>query len=313
MKVLLLGYGTMGKAHFEAYRRMDDVEVAAVFSVSNQDGISGVPVYDDLDECLRLDADAADICLPTYLHREAFAKAIRAGKHVFLEKPVAHTREDLEWMVELAGKAEQKVMVGHVLRYFPEYRKLAERIDGGRPASALCSRRAKMPEGTGNWFADRKKSGGVILDLSLHDIDFLRLTLGPVKRIFAQADREHHYALITLRHANGSISRIEGSWRYPGGFTQEIEIAQEGKLLTYSSRNTVPLQVHVTASADEERVEVPAVALKEDPWYRELRDFVQAVKEDREVPVSLEDAYESTKLALLAVESAERKAPVSVG
>ncbi|AUI38155.1 hypothetical protein CWI35_17860 [[Bacillus] caldolyticus] len=312
MKIILLGYGSMGKVHLNAYLRMKNVEVVGIYSVSNRGHIHGIRFVDRLDEALNLDAEAVDICLPTFLHREVFDQALAKGKHVFLEKPVAHTMEDLQAMRDAAAKSGKKVMVGQVLRYFPEYRRLKERIDPNKPASALCSRRAKLPQGVGNWFLDRSKSGGVILDLSLHDIDYLRWVLGPVSKIYAQADPDHYYALITMRHQNGSISRIEGSWRYPGGFAQEIELAQEGQLFSYSNKQSAPLHVYTENDAEADAVELPMVALRNDPWYQELSDFVAAIKENREIPVPLEEAIESTKLALLAIESANRRQPIAV-
>ncbi|NGQ95771.1 Gfo/Idh/MocA family oxidoreductase [Brevibacillus sp. SYP-B805] len=311
MRVILLGYGAMGRLHLAAYRRMKDVEVVAIFSTSGNASIDGIPVYRDLDECVRVEADAVDICLPTFLHKIAFVKALEAGKHIFLEKPVASSLSDAKEMLDLARKTERKIMVGQVLRYFPEYQKLREQLDPEKPVSALLSRRAKLPEGKHNWFLDRQKSGGVILDLSLHDIDFLRWTLGPVTRILAQTDQEYRYALITMRHKNKSISRIEASWRYDGGFTMEAELAQEGKLLTYHSRYTIPLHVH-SLPEEKDAVEVPAIFLHEDPYYRELADFVHAVRQDTDVSITLEDAYQSTCLALLALHSADTRKPVTV-
>lgn len=312
VKVILLGFGNMGKVHFHAYRRMKNVEVVGIYSASRREEMDGVPVTADLDECLSWQADAADICLPTFLHKQAFAKALAYGKHIFLEKPVAHTFQDAREMLALAKQGGKKIMVGQVLRYFPEYVKLRENIDRSKPASAQLSRRAKLPEGTDHWFMDRGKSGGVILDLALHDIDYLRWTLGPVTRIYAQTDPEHYYALITMRHLNGSISRVEASWRDHGGFAMEAEIAQEGTLLTYQNRLASALHLYKPPHAVKEAVEIPAVMLHEDPYYRELAAFVGAIQDDKEVAITMGDAYESTKLALLAVQSADEKRPVPV-
>ncbi|MED4925713.1 Gfo/Idh/MocA family oxidoreductase [Anoxybacillus geothermalis] len=312
MKIVLLGYGSMGKVHLNVYLRMKNVEVVGIYSTSNRGRVHDIPFVNCLDDALNLDAEAVDICLPTFLHRGAFERALAKGKHVFLEKPVAHTFEDLQAMKEAAAKSDKKVMVGQVLRYFPEYRRLRECLDPTKPTSALCSRRSKLPEGMGDWFLDCSKSGGVILDLSLHDIDYLRWVLGPVSRIYAQTDREHYYALITMRHQNGSISRIEGSWRYPGGFAQEIELAQEGQLFSYSNKQSAPLHVYTERSPESEAVELPAVALRNDPWYKELSDFITAIKENKDVPIPFEEAIESTTLALLAIESARRGQPIAV-
>ncbi|MDN4524148.1 Gfo/Idh/MocA family protein [Fictibacillus fluitans] len=311
MKIVILGYGFIGNIHLSAYQKMNDVEVAGIYSTTKTGSIEGVPVYNDLDECLEL-ADVVDICLPTFMHREVFEKAAARGKHIFLEKPMAHTEEDCRFMLELEQRSAGKVMVGQVLRYFPEYRQLKENIDPGKPASSLLSRRSQLPVSAKNWSLDRNNSGGVILDLLLHDIDFACWAFGPVTRIYAQSDAEYYYALLTLRHENGSITRLEGSWRYEGGFVQEAEIAQENELFTYNSQDVLPLQVHQKASASKDSTEIPAVLLRDDPWYLELREFIDAIRDDRPIPITLQDAYESTRVALLALKSADEKRPISL-
>ncbi|KSU80334.1 Predicted dehydrogenase [Fictibacillus enclensis] len=311
MKVVILGYGFIGNIHLSAYQKMNDVEVAGIYSTTKTGRIEGIPVYNDLDECLE-QADVVDICLPTFMHREVFEKAVAKDKHIFLEKPMAHTEEDCRFMLEQEQRSDVKVMVGQVLRYFPEYRQLKKNIDPEKPASSLLSRRSQLPVSAKNWSLERKNSGGVILDLLLHDIDFARWAFGPVTRIFAQSDTEHYYALLTLRHENGSITRLEGSWRYDGGFVQEAEIAQENELFTYNSQDVLPLQVHKNISASKDSTEIPAVLLRDDPWYLELREFIDAIRNDRPVPITLKDAYESTRVALLAMQSADEKRPISL-
>ncbi|MGG1575054.1 Gfo/Idh/MocA family protein [Fictibacillus sp. NRS-1165] len=311
MKIVILGYGFIGDIHLNAYRQMNDVEVAGIYSTTRTGDLQGIPFYNDLERCLEI-ADVVDVCLPTFMHRDVFEKAVERGKHVFLEKPMAHTDEDCQRMLELEEQSSSKVMVGQVLRYFPEYRKLKESIDPDKPASTLLSRRSQLPVSAKNWSLDRRNSGGVILDLSLHDIDFARWAFGPVTRVYAQTDPDHYYALITLRHENGSISRIEGSWRYDGGFAQEADIAQENDLLTFNSQEIHPLMVHRKVSLKKDSTEVPPVLLRDDPWYLELRDFVDSIRNDGPVPVTLQDAYESTKIALLALQSAHEKRPISL-
>lgn len=311
MKIVILGYGFIGNIHLNAFLKMKDVEVAGIYSTTRTGDIQGIPVYNDLEECLEL-ADVVDVCLPTFMHREVFEKAVTKGKHVFLEKPIAHTMEDCQAMLELANSSDVKIMVGQVLRYFPEYQKLKECIDPSKPASTLLSRRSQLPVSAKNWSIQRENSGGVILDLMLHDLDFARWAFGPVTRVYAQTDADHYYALVTLRHENGSITRVEGSWRYDGGFAQEAEIAQENELYTFNSQDVSPLALHRKESVSKDSTEVPPVLLRDDPWYLELRNFVDAVRHDRPVAISLDDAFESTKLAFQAIQSAEEKRPMSL-
>jgi len=122
--------------------------------------------------------DIVDICTPTFTHRELAVRALEAGKHILCEKPVALTLEDARAMNGAAKKSGRKFMVGHVVRFFPQYirvKELAAAGDVGEIVMAKLHRGGSFSShGIDNWFADIAKSGGVFVDLSIHDFDFLR-------------------------------------------------------------------------------------------------------------------------------------------
>ena len=138
--------------------------------------LCGADAIDDLYAPLeRSDVDVVDICLPTPLHREAAERAFAAGKHVLLEKPIALTLEDAEAIVAAAERAGRLLVVGLVLRFWPEYvelRRIAASGELGRPLAA-SAQRLSPPPGWNDWMIDPARSGGVCVDLMVHDFDAL--------------------------------------------------------------------------------------------------------------------------------------------
>ncbi|HTX37906.1 MAG TPA: Gfo/Idh/MocA family oxidoreductase, partial [Bryobacteraceae bacterium] len=131
MNLALIGFGFMGATHLEALRRTPEVRVAGVVTRDAR------KLPDDL-RCLTLEAaladpaiDAVDICLPTYLHASVALDALRAGKHVLVEKPMALDFPSAEAMAAEAGRQGRVLMTAHVLRFWPAYVALRETVRGG--------------------------------------------------------------------------------------------------------------------------------------------------------------------------------------
>src|SRR5688572_21195667 len=141
IRVGITGIGFMGWIHYLAYQKVQGVKLAAVSTRNpqrlagdwrdikgnfgppgEQVDLSGVAKYSDLAGLLGdPDIDVVDLCLPPNLHAEAAIAALRAGKHVFVEKPMALTAADCDKMVKAAQKAGKQILVGHVLPFLPEY------------------------------------------------------------------------------------------------------------------------------------------------------------------------------------------------
>ena len=181
--IAMLGAGMMGNVHARAYWAIDqrnplwivDPIESRAKAISEKYGAT-VASFEEILE--NSSVDIVDICTPTFTHRELAVRALRAGKHVFCEKPVALTLEDARAMDRAAKKSGRKFMVGHVVRFFPQYirvKELAAAGDVGEIVMARLYRGGSFPShGIDNWFADIAKSGGVFVDLSIHDFDFLR-------------------------------------------------------------------------------------------------------------------------------------------
>jgi len=311
----------MGTLHAHHLCQIPDARLVGVTAVpaSDADPLAsslGVQRYDSTEALLADPViDAVVIATPTPTHAELIIAAAQAGKHIFCEKPLARHLEDGRRAIEACREAGVSLMIGHVVRFFPEYVRIWELIDQGaigKPAMLRFSRVAPFPRaGKDNWYADPEASGGVILDLMLHDIDTARWYCGDVLRVYGysltgRTEAERDYALVTMRMASGAIVHLEGSWSHPGGFRTRVEIAGDGGLLTVDSRESSPIQTERwQREGGGGGVALPESPLAESPYLVELRHWVDHVLHGTPLRVTPEDALKALEVGLAAMESAE--------
>jgi predicted dehydrogenase len=268
MNIGLLGLGFMGSTHLRAIRRIPGVRLAAVMD-SNEarlsgdlSGIqgnlggpgekmdfSGVAQYRASEEILAdPSVDAVDICLPTFLHAPLTTQALRMGKHVLVEKPMALSGADCERMCDEAARSGRVLMVAHVVRFFEPYRELTRLVKSGRLGairSCLFRRRTAVPT-WGPWEFDKSKSGGGVFDLLIHDVDMALGLFGLPEAISAtgyedmangvdMVTSEFHYRDI------GSVT-ISGGWHHIGGypFSMEFTVVAERGVVEFNSAGRPP-------------------------------------------------------------------------
>ena len=202
VKVAMLGFGGIAKSHKRAYEQLEaqgapirlvaicDIDASRFTSATATNlgeekavDLRGIQTFTDPDRMLaEADFDMADICIPSYLHREYAEKMMRAGKDVLSEKPMALTAADCEEMLRTAKECGRKLMIGQCLRFEPSYLFLKKCIDEGtfgRLKNLFMERLSVHPMwGYEKWYTKTEKSGGCILDLHVHDIDMARFLLG---------------------------------------------------------------------------------------------------------------------------------------
>jgi predicted dehydrogenase len=234
---------------------------------------------------------------------------------VLIEKPMALTLAQAQELAEAAAKANVPFMPAHVARFFPEYQlahDLVVRGDIGVPAAARLRRGGGAPSGSDGWFMDLSKSGGVLLDLSIHDFDWLHWTLGSVKSLYSRSLGQKagigpDYALTTLTFQNGCVAHVEGTWMDPSGFRTHFEIAGSNGLIQHDSKNNSALRTSLAPKASEG---APLPNLEnglfeiEDPYYLEIDGFLKAVADHSAPPVSTYDGLMAVSIAESAIESA---------
>jgi predicted dehydrogenase len=323
----IIGTGGMGGHHAMGLRENPDVELVWAVDLDlpraeKLAAATGARATASMDEALAdPNLDAVLIALPTSLHRMATEAAARAGKHVFCEKPIARTSEDGRAMVAACETAGVTLMIGHVVRFFPEWARAKEIIDSGelgQVAMVRATRTNPPVQERSPWFADVEKNGGVVLDLMVHDLDTLCWIFGDVERLFAHgltytpAQPKRDYAIASVRFRNGVIAHIESSWAHSTHRTA-FEITGQKGLISYNSEKaatlTIERNVALTDNLDRPaRVYTkPAVI---GPHYRETRHFIHCLKTGEPVLIDGNDGVRAITLANAALDSMRTGKPV---
>jgi len=315
-RILLIGFGFMGRKHLEVYRVLPDSVVVGIVDIRGElpDGPDGIPVFGDFSSALeKLDFMAVDICLPTDLHREIAIQAFAAGKHVFCEKPIALTRDDALAMTEAARASGLQFMVGHCIRFWPEYQELKRLVatcEHGRLLSLSLERRTGRPDySAGDWVNQPERCLGAALDLHIHDTDFLLHLLGKPDAVSSQGIQDQTgWSSIATRYTYGSrLVTASGAWNYPSkwGFQMRFSAVFEHAALDYDSRSELTL---TTKNEAPKKVPVPAT----DGYFNELAYFVACLEQGGTVTISTGDqATLSLGVVLTEIESAKCGKPLS--
>lgn len=326
MKVGIVGVGFMGATHASGWA--DTPAQIIGFTAETQQEAEAlakqyhVKVYPDLDSMLP-DVEVVDICSPTHLHHEMILKAAAAGKHIVCEKPLARTAKQAQEAVEACKKAGIQLLVAHVVRFFPEYALTQSAVASGQIGKLAVLRlhrgsyRPKKP--AGNWFLDEAKSGGILMDLMIHDYDYARWVAGDVETVSARRVTESHpdapidYGLVILGHRSGAISHIAGSWAYPPPtFITRFEIAGDRGLIEFDSEATAPIHnlILKTGGSDAPDVGLPASPVSESPYTTQIKEFYAALADGKPTRVSATDGLASVQIAEAAIQSAQSGQPV---
>ncbi|HYP07873.1 MAG TPA: Gfo/Idh/MocA family oxidoreductase [Bryobacteraceae bacterium] len=275
MRIAVLGLGFMGSTHLKAWRSVLGAQVTAVYSnderkltgdLSHIEGnlglkgetfdFSAIRKYRDTAELLNdPSVEAVDICLPTHLHYATALAALRAGKHVLVEKPLSLDGDLADELVREAQSADRVLMAAHVLRFLPAYRGLAEAMSSGKyglARSAVFRRRCAAPVWS-KWLGDAEKSGGGVFDLLIHDVDFALMMFGMPEAVSATGYEDLSLGIdvitATLQYRNAFNCVISGGWHhkkaYP--FSMEYTVAADGGTFEYSSLRGDSVSVYACA------------------------------------------------------------------
>ncbi len=269
VRIGLVGIGFMGMIHYLAAGKLKGARVTAVCSrdpkklagdwrgirgnfgpPGTRMDLSGVKKYAALDDLLAdPDIDLVDVCNPTHLHPPTAIAALRAGKHVLVEKAIALEAKDADAMVKEAGRAGKLLLVAHVLPFFPEFAYAAEAVRGGR-YGRLLGGHFKRVISRPDWSADigdAAKTGGPAIDLHIHDTHFIGLVAGVPGRVFSSGVVGKGGAVdyLTTQYLYGeggpAISCSSGAIAQAGRpFVHGYEIYLERATLVYES-GTAPL------------------------------------------------------------------------
>lgn len=296
MRVALLGLGFMGSTHLKSWSKIPGVSITAVAS-EDQRKLSGdltavqgnlggpgerydfssVAGYRNWADAIdHPGVDAVDICLPTHLHSDAALAALRAGKNVLVEKPMALSGDIAEEMVEEAKTQKRLLMSAQVLRFVPAYRaliKAAESRKYGPVRTAIFRRRCAAPFWN-KWLADASKSGGGVFDLLIHDVDLCVKLFGVPESVSATGHEDLDAGIdtitATLHYRDVPSVVITGGWHHKKAFpfSMEYTAVMEDGTFEYSSARGSGVTLY---SAAGEQHEVPLS--EEDGFDAELQYF----------------------------------------
>lgn len=326
INVAIIGCRTMGQVHAAMATAVGctvvkciDKDLKAAKALAKQ---YGAAAGDDPAKAFkRKDVEVVCIASPTPTHKPLVAAAAKAGKDIFCEKPLCRTEKECADAISAAEKAGVKLFVGHVVRYFQEYEAIRAQVRSGAistPGFVRMFRGGQCPDGTGSWFRDFKQSGGVVMDCSIHDIDWVRYTFGEITRVYCQnlmrkQPEPMDYAVTTLRLADDLVAQVTGSWAHPSGFRTSVEVCGARGMLQYDSAQApIISQPRASAGGGGGGAIVPKSPVAVSPYQLEWEDALAWFQRDRTPRVLPEDALRAVQLAEAALKSAETGQPVKV-
>ena len=329
VRIGIIGAGRIGKVHCESIGRyVKNAVVACVADPFMNEGteqtlraLGAEKVTKDYREILAdKSVDAVLICSSTDTHAQISVEAIKAGKHVFCEKPVDHDVKKILAVKEALQGGGVKYQVGFNRRFDHNFEAVKKAIDAGRighlDVLKICSRDPAAPS------ADYiKVSGGIFLDMTIHDFDMVRyLSSDEVESVYAvggvTVDKaigeagDIDTAVVTMKLKGGALAVIDNCRRAAYGYDQRAEAF--GSLGQIAVANDAA-STAVISDANGVTAEKPLYFFLErymQAYVKEVSEFVRCIEEDRPVPVGIEDGLQAVVIGLAAKRSLQTGAPV---
>ncbi len=329
VRIGIIGAGRIGKVHCESIGRyVKNAVVACVADPFMNEGteqtlraLGAEKVTKDYREILAdKSVDAVLICSSTDTHAQISVEAIKAGKHVFCEKPVDHDVKKILTVKKALQGGGVKYQVGFNRRFDHNFEAVKKAIDAGRighlDVLKICSRDPAAPS------ADYiKVSGGIFLDMTIHDFDMVRyLSSDEVESVYAvggvTVDKaigeagDIDTAVVTMKLKGGALAVIDNCRRAAYGYDQRAEAF--GSLGQIAVANDAA-STAVISDANGVTAEKPLYFFLErymQAYVKEVSEFVRCIEEDRPVPVGIEDGLQAVVIGLAAKRSLQTGAPV---
>jgi predicted dehydrogenase len=265
---------------------------------------------------------AVIVASPPFLHRPLAEEALAAGRHVFVEKPMAVTLEDCDAMLRAAEAAGRTLMVGQVLRYYPTWRYVLERVAAGVIGRPMGAQVTRIGGGFGSysvpWRMEMAKSGGMLMEVNAHEIDFLCELLGEPRRVYAAMGRflddridYPNLAFVSIHFASGALGLLHASQVSAIGTLSGIV---EGEAGSIAYRGGFGGDSQILEARHGEKAAVTRVGdlSYESPVQAELRLFVESIAAGAPPPVPGIEGRRAVAVAIAAYRSAEEGRPVDL-
>jgi predicted dehydrogenase len=327
----------MGRTHLRCYRGLRGVRVAAICDSDKRRlcgdkqaasnigqaeaslDLADVALYTDFKKMLAEERlDAVSITLPTFLHRDFTVKALDAGVHVLCEKPMAMSVGQCKEMIAAAKAGRKELQIGHCIRFWPEYARAKQIVESGRYGSVLAAsfrRISPVPAWSWkNWLINERRSGGAIMDLHIHDADYVQYLFGLPAAVRSEAvigpSGGFDYVTTQYVYKNSKVVSAEGGFVMSPDFKFEMSfiISLEKATIVYDCRHTPSLQVCLAGGG----CLTPKIE-SGDGWSREIAHFVKRIT-GKKMPriISPVDSLNAVKIVLAEKKSAETKKEVKL-
>lgn len=327
IKVGLIGCGFMGGMHAACYEALAELGVKVTAVADPRKDFAdklmgeGVEWYESgLDMIEQADIDVVDICLPTDLHTVHAVAAMKAGKHVFVEKPICLKQEEMELLLKTEAETGAKVQVGQVIRHWAEYKwlkKAAESGEFGKILHAEFCRMSSRPEwASDNWLHTVSRSNGVAVDMHVHDVDFIRYLMGEPDEVQAMAYRDENGVIQQINalygYGNNISVHVQAGWNYPPEFPftatfrvkfEKATVLNNGGLTVYPNEGgSYQPEMEAEFQGDND---IGGNISSLGGYYNELKYFVEGLQGKNDLSVAtMAEACKSVQLAWREVEAA---------
>lgn len=250
MNVVIVGAGVMAAEHCARLAKMDNVKISAivdcdVIKAENLARSFNTEFLDSVDSLVNIkeNIDFSIIAVPNFLHIETIKAVSKYTKNIICEKPVCIKYSDYQALKKFLRENDLNIMVAHVVRVWDSFTAMKKIIKANENSlkSITIKRRQPNPNwSSGNWLLDRKKSGGIIYDLAIHDIDYIVNMLGLPLKVSSCMDSSATNCTVLLHYKEFSVTLVS-SWCMPRAYNEQkmetvIEVLCDGMLAVYDDK-----------------------------------------------------------------------------
>lgn len=328
VKIGLLGVGHLGKIHLKCLQNVETINISGFYDPNDEAAEQVLKTHPNLRRFPSVDtlidqSDAVDIVTPTITHFDLAAAAIQKGKHVFIEKPLTHTLAEAEQLVALANKEKVKVQVGYVERFNPAFLSIQN-----IPLNPLFIEAHRLA-----MFNPRGTDVSVVLDLMVHDLDLiLKLVRAPLKSVEASGvavvSRSPDIANARLEFENGAVANLTAS-RISMKQMRKLRLFQKDAYISLDLLEKQAQVIQLFGETEKHKItdgNLLSLATEEGKKYiniaqpkatptnaiqMELRTFAAAILADEPTVVTIEEGYQTLKVAHQIIQKIEERATIA--
>ena len=330
LNIAVIGAGRIGKIHIENLTfRIPETQVVAVADADPDIAAKAAEQFNiptavsDYKEILSsAEIDAVIVCSPTNTHAQIVQQAAAAGKHIFCEKPIDLSLENINKTLEAVETAAVKFMVGFNRRFDPNFQKVHEIVTTGKIGKPYVLRiTSRDPAPPPAEYI--KVSGGIFLDMAIHDFDMARYLINSeIKEIYTKGNvlvdpvfkkyNDLDTAVTTLTFENGTIGTIDNCRQAVYGYDQRVEVFGADGMVTVT--NNTP-DNHILIDRNGSHRALPLNFFMDryvESYYREMLAFIDCIKNDSAPPITGNDGKLAVVLGLAAILSDKEKRAVAI-